>query len=95
MSKEKAALGLWLPQVAPSTELRKWFGHDEDRLAEFTTRYRAELDANPAFADLTDAVRAHALTTLLYGAHDARLSQALVLQEYLVTHKVAVAADPG
>lgn len=83
ISKDAAALDQWLPEVAPSAELRKWWNHDPGRLDEFITRYRAELDANPAVETLRQIGREHALVTLLYGARDPRLNQAVVLRGYL------------
>ena len=83
ISKDAAALDRWLPEVAPSAELRRWWNHDPDRLDEFTTRYRAELDANPAVQELREIGRLHAPVTLLYGARDPRLNQAVILQAYL------------
>lgn len=83
LSKDAAALDQWLPEVAPSAELRKWWNHDPDRLDEFATRYRAELDANPAAESLREIGREHESVTLLYGARDPRLNQAVVLRDYL------------
>lgn len=83
VSKEDAALGAWLKEVGPSTELRKWFGHDPERFEEFRRRYRSELDGNPAVETLRAAIEDHKHVTLLYGAHDREHNQAVVLQEYL------------
>lgn len=83
VSKARADLGLWLKEVAPSTELRTWWDHDPARLAEFTARYRAELDQNPAVGELVDILDSHPVVTLLYGAHDPVLNQAAVLRDYL------------
>ena len=52
LAKVKVKFDLWLKDVAPSTELRKWFGHDPAKWTEFQTRYRAELKGNPAFDEL-------------------------------------------
>jgi uncharacterized protein YeaO (DUF488 family) len=83
VTKEEAALTLWLKEVAPSTELRKWFGHDPARFDEFRRNYRAELDANPgAIKQLLGFVKA-GRTTLLYGAKDEVHNQARVLADYL------------
>lgn len=82
VSKAEADLTLWLKEVAPTTELRKWFGHDPARWAEFRKRYRAELDGNPAVEKLR-ALAAKGKLTLLYGAHDAEHNQAVVLADYL------------
>ena len=83
LSRDAGALDQWLPEVAPSAELRKWWNHDPDRLDEFATRYRAELDANPAAESLREIGREHESVTLLYGARDPRLNQAVVLRDYL------------
>ena len=84
VSKERAALGQWLRDVAPSTGLRRWFHHDPSLMDEFTARYRAELDANPsAVQALLDLVHKYLVVTLLYSAHDHEDNQAVVLQAYL------------
>jgi uncharacterized protein YeaO (DUF488 family) len=82
---KKAALPLdgWLKEVAPSTSLRQWFGHDPQRWDEFKRRYFAELDAVPeAWEPLRVAAR-QGTVTLLYSAHDTAHNGALALQEYL------------
>jgi uncharacterized protein YeaO (DUF488 family) len=82
---KKAALEMegWLKDVAPSTELRQWFGHDPARWAEFQRRYAAELDAAPAaWAPLVAAAR-HGTVTLLYSARDTEHNAALALRDYL------------
>ncbi len=83
VSHERAALDLWLKEIAPSTELRVWFDHREDRFGEFMRRYTAELDANPAIAQLREVIVAHPVTTLLYGAKSPTLNEAAVLVDYL------------
>lgn len=82
VSKEKAALNQWLKDVAPSTELRKWYAHEPDRFPEFTKRYKAELEENPAFETLLDLAKKQETLTLLYGAKSP-LNEAAVLQETL------------
>jgi uncharacterized protein YeaO (DUF488 family) len=83
VSKDEAALTLWLKAIAPSDDLRKWFGHDPDLWLEFHRRYTAELEANPeATAELRDALRSGP-ATLLYAAHDAEHNNAVVLADYL------------
>ena len=83
--KRKADLAgvLWLKDVAPSAELRKWFGHEPERWPEFRRRYFAELDVNPAVARLR-AMAEEAPLTLLYSAHDEAHNQAVALREYLL-----------
>ncbi|MGH8115193.1 MAG: DUF488 domain-containing protein [Rhodanobacteraceae bacterium] len=83
-SKAKLQLTAWLRDIAPSTELRKWFGHDPAKWNEFRARYRAELDANPeAVAELQALLREHPDATLLFMAHDEKHCNAVVLAEYL------------
>jgi uncharacterized protein YeaO (DUF488 family) len=78
----------WLKDVAPSTELRKWFGHSPERWEEFRRRYKAELDARPqAWQPLLDAARSTNIT-LLYTSRDREHNNAVVLRDYL-THKLA------
>lgn len=83
VSKAEADLTLWLKDVAPSTGLRQWFGHDPARWAEFRKCYRAELDANPDAVAKLRALAAKGPLTLLYGARDTEHNQAVVLAEYL------------
>ncbi len=83
LKKEDLDAEAWLKDVAPSTELRKWFNHDPNKWDEFKKRYKAELDAAPqAWEPLLDAAR-HGTVTLLYSAHDTEHNNAIVLQEYL------------
>jgi len=83
ISKRRAKLDEWLPELAPSAELRKWFGHDPARWQEFRERYRAELDRKAA---LTARIRHRALdqpVTLLYSARDPLHNQAVVLKQFI------------
>ncbi len=81
--KEEAKLTLWLKDIAPSNELRRWFGHDPARFDEFSRRYRAELAANKdAVNRLEELVKAGPVT-LLYAAHDEEHNNARVLADYL------------
>ncbi len=83
ISREDAAVDAWLRDVAPSPELRRWFGHDPARFAEFARRYRAELDGNTAVAELRRLLSEHDDVTLLYGARDTEHNQAVVLADYV------------
>lgn len=84
LSKAKATVDLWLKDVAPSTELRRWFGHDPAKWAEFARRYRLELDSNfKAVTALADAIGTGP-ATLLYGARDESHNQAIVLRDFLL-----------
>lgn len=83
LSKEVLAADAWVKDVAPSTKLRKWFGHRGERWAEFRRRYRAELSANRAAWEPILETAAHGHVTLLYSARDTVHNGAVVLQEYL------------
>ena len=83
MKKEALHADAWLKDVAPSTELRQWFGHRVERWDEFRRRYRKELSANAeAWAPLLDT-SSRGTVTLLYSAHDTEHNGARVLREYL------------
>lgn len=82
LSKDKAAIDLWLKEVAPTNELRHWFGHDPARWEEFTERYRKELEQTPALDELIALARQGPIS-LIYGAKDEEHNQAVVLREVL------------
>ncbi len=83
IKKEDLPMKAWLKEVAPSTELRRWFGHDPAKWEEFQQRYRAELDKNPkAWEPLIEAGK-RGTVTLLYSSHDTEHNNAVVLKSYL------------
>jgi uncharacterized protein YeaO (DUF488 family) len=83
VARARAALDDWVRDVAPSSELRQWFGHDPARWPEFRRRYRSELRAHRAvLLELRQRAERGRLT-LLYAAHDPRFNQAVVLKEML------------
>ena len=86
LSKERAALTLWLKEIAPSEELRKWFGHDPERWKEFVHRYRAELGHNEAAVAQLRELSEEGRVTLLYAAHDSEHNNAVALAAYLQEH---------
>lgn len=82
LSKDKAAVDLWLKEIAPSTELRKWFNHDPEKWPQFKERYKAEIKANEeAVQKLKEEIKNHNIVTLLYGAKDEQHNDAVVLLE--------------
>ena len=83
LTKEKAHIGLWLKEVAPSNELRKWFAHDPEKWPEFQARYHAELNQNPTQVALLKQAVAKGPATLVYGAKDEEHNEAVVLQKLL------------
>ncbi len=83
ISKEELKLDEWRKDVAPSTALRKWFGHRPERWEEFRKRYKTELkEAAPALKELHKLVKTKT-ATLVYGAKDTEHNQAVVLKEVL------------
>lgn len=74
--------GEWVKEIAPSTELRKWFNHEQPKWKDFKKRYFAELKGNAAVDSLRDRAR-NGRVTLLYAAKDEEQNHALVLKEYL------------
>lgn len=84
VSKAEADLDVWLKDIAPSTELRKWFGHDPAKMNEFVSRYRQELGANPSAVEtLAGYIHDHPVVTLLYAARDTENNEAVVLADYM------------
>ena len=84
LSKEAAAVDLWLKDVAPSGDLRRWFGHKPERWKEFKVRYKKELDQPEAASALAELrSRARRKTTLLFAARDGDHNNAIAFAEYL------------
>lgn len=83
VKKTSLPLDAWLKEIAPSTELRQWFGHDPKKWNEFQRRYRAELERQPQACQLIlDAAR-RSVVTLVYSSHDTEHNNAVVLRDYL------------
>lgn len=82
VSRDRARLDVWMPEVAPSHDLRKWFGHTPERWVEFQARYRAELLHSPHLDELA-ALTAAGPVTLLYSARDTERNQAVALAAIL------------
>jgi uncharacterized protein YeaO (DUF488 family) len=83
LTKEKAKVDLWLKEIAPSNELRKWFGHDPKRWLEFKRRYLEELKTLSGPLALLRQEASRGTITLLYGARDEEHNEAVVLLELL------------
>jgi uncharacterized protein YeaO (DUF488 family) len=83
MSKEEAAVDLWDKELAPSTELRKWFNHDPARWEEFQRRYRKELEGRKAALEDLASKAGQRKLTLVFGARDTEHNQAIVLRDVL------------
>lgn len=87
LTKEKAKVDLWLKDIAPSTELRKWFGHDPAKWNEFKKRYYIELEKNSEVVSKLVELLYKGKVTLVYGAKDEEHNDAVVLKEYLEKEK--------
>jgi uncharacterized protein YeaO (DUF488 family) len=88
VTKAKAALDLWLKDVAPTPELRRWFGHDPAKWKQFERRYWKELKARPAAVALLRQKIKQGTVTLVYAAHDEEHNGARALKEFLEHGKV-------
>lgn len=88
ISKEKAKIDLWLKDIAPSNELRKWFNHEPAKWDEFVKRYHQELNSKSSLIeDLKRLTSQHNTLTLLYSAADEKLNNAVALIKYLESSK--------
>lgn len=87
IKKEDAGIDLWVKDIAPSNDLRKWFGHDTAKYNEFAVKYRLELDASPSEAEFSALCRdklALRDVILLYAAKDEECNNAVVLRDWLL-----------
>lgn len=84
ISKEKAHIDLWLKEIAPSNELRKWFGHDPKKWSEFEKKYKKELESKKElFNQLQHIKKEYKQVTLLFGAKDTEHNQAVIIIQLL------------
>lgn len=86
--KADATLDHWLKDLAPSTELRKWFGHDPERWAEFRHRYAEEVHQHPQELETLRTLARQGLVTLVYSAHDEEHNDALVLRDLVLGRQI-------
>ncbi|MGB7845953.1 MAG: DUF488 domain-containing protein [Candidatus Acidiferrum sp.] len=84
LTKEKADVDLWMKEIAPSDELRKWFHHEERHWSEFVKRYKGELaKKKEMLSELKELESEHGTVTLLFGSKDEKQNQAVILAEIL------------
>ncbi|KAA0208399.1 MAG: DUF488 domain-containing protein [Ignavibacteriaceae bacterium] len=84
ISKDNAKLDLWLKEIAPSNELRKWFGHDPAKWTEFQSRYKSEIEKNELpLKQLLEIAGKRKIVTLLYAAKDDKHNNALVIKNLI------------
>jgi uncharacterized protein YeaO (DUF488 family) len=84
VKKDTAAIDRWLKEISPSTELRKWFGHDPDRWPEFQRRYTLELQEHSELLEELRALARKGPVTLVYSAHDEAHNNAVVIRDVLL-----------
>jgi uncharacterized protein YeaO (DUF488 family) len=84
VAKADAAVDLWLKDLAPSTALRKWFGHDPARWSEFRARYGQEVGQHPELLDELRKIARAGIVTLVYSAHDELHNDAVVLRDLVL-----------
>jgi uncharacterized protein YeaO (DUF488 family) len=82
MKKETANINIWMKEIAPSSELRKWFDHDPEKWKTFLVKYKAELEHSPLFTELKSLTKKHKIITLLYGSRDEQYNQAVALKTF-------------
>ena len=83
LSREKAKVDVWVKEIAPSTELRRWYAHDPNKWAEFKSRYFAELEANfGQVEEILGEIQA-GIVTFLYSSKEEQLNNAVALKEYM------------
>jgi len=84
LAKEKAHVDLWMKEIAPSDELRRWFHHEDQDWPEFVKRYEIELNGKKELiSELKKLAKEHGVVTLLYGSKDEKQNQSLVLAKLL------------
>ena len=83
ISKDKAKIDFWPKQLAPSTELRRWYGHDLEKWSEFKSRYFAELEGNPELVSELLEYVGKGTVTFVYSSKEQRLNNAVALKEYV------------
>ena len=83
VKKSELKMDAWLKDVAPSTELRQWFGHDPEKWRDFRERYNRELRANPDAVQPIIAAAKRGTVTLLYSSHDTEHNNAVALMQYV------------
>jgi len=87
LSKEKAKVDIWLKNAAPSTELRKWFSHDEGKWKEFKKRYYLELDQNPQALKTIIDLPSSANITFVFASKEENLNNAVALKDYISNYQ--------
>lgn len=87
LNKEKAKIDLWLKEIAPSNELRKWYAHDPKKWVEFRKKYFKELNVRKELAHQIIQKTREGDVTLLYSSKEEKLNNAVALKQYIIEHK--------
>src|SRR5512143_931551 len=93
VKKDEARIDAWMKDVAPSSDLRKWFEHDPGKWGEFKTRFFAELKNRKDLVDQLAGMARKGRITLLYGSKEERFNNAVALKEYLETRMKSAASN--
>ena len=83
IKKDKLHLDLWLKEIAPSTELRKWFNHEEEKWDSFIKKYESEVKGSDALKQLKELIKKHKTVTLIYSAKNEENNQAVAIKYFL------------
>ena len=83
LKKEDAAIDKWQKEIAPSTDLRKWFNHEKEKFEKFSDLYKNELQDKKTVLESIKKIAGEKQVTLLYAAKDTKVNHAVVLKEYL------------
>lgn len=86
IKKTEASINEWAKDIAPTTDLRKWYAHELEKWADFQKRYVSELKKNDALPEFIESIEDKKLITLVYATRDEEHTHALVLQNYLTEH---------
>jgi uncharacterized protein YeaO (DUF488 family) len=86
LSKEKAKVDLWLKEIAPSNELRKWYAHDPRKWDEFKKKYFRDLDMKRELVNQIVQKMKEGDVTLLYSSKEEKINNAVALMEYMIEH---------
>ncbi len=83
IKKETANINIWMKEIAPSSELRKWFNHEPEKWKSFLVKYKTELENSSSFAELKALTEKHKIITFMYGSRDEQYNQAVALKSFL------------
>ncbi|UOE51236.1 DUF488 family protein [Mucilaginibacter sp. SMC90] len=86
IKKEDAQIDKWFKEIAPSSELRKWYDHDPEKFEAFNQKYHAEIDGTKVLDELINYIREHKTVTLVFSSKELKLNNAMVLKNIIDEH---------